>query len=343
MMSSSALERPWKVQFLLCGWTFPPCRAAQPHRGSNQLPQWQWPFPSSGWHFTETLTQQCSVCSTWAAYSVGEKYSYTHYCMHLLCAHHPPPNKRNKCTSYRDLFWVWKEQSLAAPSSSAWCVEVKDEPDLILPALPHHPPCFSSTSSRLPEEQWRSQICPSCPSQHSGAPWFSTALVPGSTEVAQAVAGGGEQPSCHLAAGGTPQVPRHTGGLGSYVLAFPNEKKQPPGLKALIPLAKSPGSSSKCSGGSGSAWWRWDAQTQLPWWPGSASWGGICAVGWHRTAGSSGSSLLENGLSVSCFLHSACLSVCLSQAVNPLTHKRSLPGAVAAWQLLHASCSSILW
>lgn len=39
--------------------------------------------------------------------------------------------------------WVWKDQSLAAPSSSAWVVEAKDEPDLILRALPHHPPCLT--------------------------------------------------------------------------------------------------------------------------------------------------------------------------------------------------------
>lgn len=104
MTSNSALERPWKVKFLLCGRKFSPCRTAQPHRGSSQLLKWQWPFTSSDWHFTETLTQQFLVYSTSAAQRVGEKYSCIRYCIHLFCAHHPPPNKRNKCTSYRDLF-----------------------------------------------------------------------------------------------------------------------------------------------------------------------------------------------------------------------------------------------
>lgn len=48
--------------------------------------------------------------------------------------------------------------------------------------------------------------------------------------MAQPVAGGGEQPSHPLAAGGTAHVHRCFGALGSYVLAFPKEKQQPPGL-----------------------------------------------------------------------------------------------------------------
>lgn len=30
--------------------------------------------------------------------------------------------------------WVWKDHILAVPSSLTWVVEVKDEPDLTLPA-----------------------------------------------------------------------------------------------------------------------------------------------------------------------------------------------------------------
>lgn len=215
MMSRSVLERPWKVQFLLCGWNFCPCRTAQPGRGSNQLLQWQWPFASSNWDFTETLTQQFLACSTSAAWRVGEKYSYIHCCIHLLCAHHPPPNKRNKYTSYRLIHvWVWKNHSLAASSSSAWVVGVKDEPDLILPAFPHHPPCLTHTPCCLKSNAGPRSVPGVLPST-SGSPWFSTALAAGSREVAQAQAGGGEQPSHQLAAGGTPQLHRCTGALGS--------------------------------------------------------------------------------------------------------------------------------
>lgn len=182
--------------------------------------------------------QQFLVYSTSAACRVGEKYSYICYCIHLLCAHHPPPNKRNKCTSYRDLFIS------GFGKTRAW---------LLLPAQPGwlrlrmsltSSPCFTSSSSLpyssslLLEEQWRSQeLCPSCPSQHCQGSlmlrWLSTALAPGSREVvalAEPTAGGGEQPSHHLAAGGTPEAHRHTVGSESFVPAFPKEKQQPPGL-----------------------------------------------------------------------------------------------------------------
>lgn len=75
--------------------------------------------------------------------SGGEIFIYMLLYTLALCS--PSPTKQEKQMHFLQRLvhiWVWKDQSLAAPSSSAWVVEAKDEPDLIpllyliiLPAL----------------------------------------------------------------------------------------------------------------------------------------------------------------------------------------------------------------
>lgn len=228
----------WKAlgkcnSFFFCGWNFSPSRTAQPHRGSNQLLQWQWPFASSDWHFTKTLTQQFLVCSTSAAWRVGDKYSYIHYRIHLLCAHHPPSNKRNKCTSYRDLFMSGLGRTTAwllLPAQAAWSRLRMSLTSSSLPFLIIFPALLIFPAA------WRAVEIPGDLSQVSFPALLGLPDSPQPLLLAaerwhwQSVAGGGEQLSHHQAAGGTPQAHRCIGGLGSCALAFPNEKQQSPAL-----------------------------------------------------------------------------------------------------------------
>lgn len=235
--------------------------------------------------------------------------------------------------------WVWKDHILAVPSSLTWVVEVKDEPDLTLPAA------------------WRAQewvLGPRCPFQHRWALWCSggcsKALAPDSREevaLGQSVAGAEEQPSCPLAAGGPPQARGHRGGtaLRKRCPCFSRSETTASGAdvsKPLISRAKIIAVHQTCL--EEVAVPDRDVMHRLGYlwvWPGGAGWSGTRAVGWHGTAGNFGSSLLENGLSVCLsvppFRLSACLSALIaSQAANPLSEetflkKKHLSSVVAAW------------
>lgn len=247
--------------------------------------------------------------------SGGEIFLYTLLYTLVLCS--PSPTKQEKQMHFLQGLvpvWVWKDQSLAAPSSSAWVVEAKDEPDLILRALPHHPPCLTH---------------PPCCLKSNGDPKISVPAVLPSTARAPWCSGGSPQllllaaerwwhwhsPGQEMES--SPHITwlqeghlRHTGTLEaqrvlSLLFLMRNNSLQVWHFQSFHSTGKNHGSSSNCFGGSGCAWWRWDARTQpgavgLVLWADTGQLAILAAHCWKMAYLSLASSTL-----------SVCLSVCL--------------------------------
>lgn len=202
----------------------------------------------------------------------------------------------------------WKDHILAVPSSLTWVVEVKDEPDLILP------------------DAWRtreSPLCPRCPFQHR---WGSLVLRWLLHRPCSWQQGGGGTGAVHGRWRATLAQPGHRRTSSGPQLHWRHSPQEAMSLLFLIRnntlqgwhcqssgfTGKNHSSSSNLFGRSGGVWQRCDAGIRCTFGSDQAALGEVGLVLWADMGQLAilGASCWKNGLSVCLSVPPFCLSVC---------------------------------